>query len=168
MTRINTTPLRTDPCLLDRLEEDLLDKIENIVNASDIASRLYGVFSVDDLEAKEAKELGTQMAIGVGYMGSRNQTNNNAPDKGNVADLAEYRYMVLIACPVDPLCSERPDATRLLSLLRNNINNTDITDSTRTQRRWKWVEEAPQISESDNTMLYYTQVWRIVLPVLGN
>lgn len=161
----HTLKLIEDPALLERLEEDLLDKAEVALNASDIRSRVLGIFSIDDLEAKTEDELQGLLAVGVGYLGSRATTvqGNTAQSQGRA--MIEYRYMIVFAAPVDDQQSQRPYASTLLTVLRRGVLGSRITDpKSPTQRTWEFVEEQPVISESSRTMLYYTQVWRLLLP----
>lgn len=155
-----------DPEVLFRLEEDLLDKAEAALVASDIRSRVLGIFSIDDLENKTEEQLQGLMAVGVGYLGSRATTTqgNTAQSQGRA--MIEYRYMIVFAAPVDTEQSQRPLATHLLTTLRRGVLGSNIKDPKgQAQRAWEFVEEQPVISESSRTMLYYTQVWRVLLPL---
>src|SRR5690606_25673510 len=132
-----------------------------------IAAQVYGVFSIDDLESKSEKELGSLLAVGAGYLGCRATTvqENTAQSQGRA--MMEYRFMYLFAAPVDDQLSQRVYATTLLTTLRRGVLGSPIKDEgSRTQRTWQFVEEQPVINESTRKMLYYTQVWRVLLPAL--
>lgn len=162
-------PLIKDPMLLERLEKDLIEKACTALDGAQIAAQVLGVFSLDELESKNEKELGGLLAVGVGYLGCRSTTTqeNTAQSQGRAMN--EYRFMILFAAPVDDQLSQRVYATTLLSTLRRGVLGSHIRDdATRTQRTWQFVEEQPVINESTRTMLYYTQVWRVALPAVAD
>lgn len=162
-------PLIKDPALLERLEQDLIDKACLALEGAEIGAHVLGVFSIDDLESKTEQQLGGLMAVGVGYLGCRatSAQENTAQSQGRA--MTEYRFMCVFAAPVDDQLSQKVYATTLLSILRRGVLGSHIKDdATRTQRTWQFVEEQPVINESTRTMLYYTQVWRVVLPAVAD
>lgn len=165
---VNTTSLITDPDVLDRLEKDLIQKAVDALTAAEVASVVYGVFSLDELERKQAEELEGRMAVGVGYQGCKAMTLKDNAAQGNTAVGTEFFFLVMFAVPVDEVLSQRRTASQILSILRRGIVGSPIVDSARTQRTWTFVQEKPEVEDSTETMLYYTQVWRIVLPTKGN
>lgn len=166
---MSALPLIKDPMLLDRLEQDLMDKACLALKDADISAHVLGVFSIDDLESKTEQALGGLLAVGVGYLGCRSvgTQENTAQSQGR--GMNEYRFMCLFAAPVDDQLSQRIYATTLLSVLRRGVLGSHIKDeATRTQRTWQFVEEQPVINESTRSMLYYTQVWRVSLPTVAD
>lgn len=161
--------------VLELLELDLIEKIRDAVTAAGLGSAIHGVFSLDDLEKKTEGSLNGRVAFGVAYQGITPVTEHKELNvaKGNAAAMADFIFAVLVAAPVDTLCSQRITATRLLTILRNGIlgksvNAGEPQGRNSVARAWNFVQEKPEIGESSETMLYYTQVWRLVLPMKGN
>jgi hypothetical protein len=158
------------------LEKDLIKKIQDAVAAAGLTGCVHGVFSLDDLENKTEDSLQGGIAFGVAYQGIKPVTDRAPqlnPPQGNAVQMADYMFVVLIAAPVDEFCSQRLTASTLLTILRQGILGRAVvedglTGRNSTQRCWNFVQEKPELSESTETMLYYTQVWRLVLPMKGN
>ena len=159
--------LQDNPQIVQILEKDLIEKALKALNANSISAKLHGVFSLDDLEAKTENDLDGFMAVGVGYQGCRPVGTQDVPAGGNRSTHAEFLFMILFAAPTDAVTTQRHDATTMLSVLRRGIMGSPVAGSI-SQRPWQFVEEKPVIDESTRTMLYYTQVWRVKLPVNGN
>lgn len=157
-----------DPEVLKRLEDDLINKCAKALNDAAYYSVVHGVFSLDDLENKTEKDLDGKLAVGVGYSGCTPTAVNVNPTQGNVANMLEYTYTIMFAVPVDALCSQRYSASKILTVLRRSILGSQVESRERTQRTWSFVRERPEIAESSGTMLYYTQVWRLLMPVTSN
>lgn len=169
--------------LIDQLERDLIQKAVQALKAADIGAKVYGVFSLDDLENQKEEDMDDLIAVGVGYQGATNTSIRNGTDKDKV-DVAVFQFMILLACPSGPSSDVRAPATTVLGALRRGIRNSSVgsveapktpdwqTVGIRpakgsTQRPWQWIQEVPQVEESTNTMLYYTQIWRLTLPVVS-
>lgn len=154
--------------LLEILENDLKAKITAVLTSSSISASVHGVFSLDDLEKKTESEMCGGIGIGVGYQGCVPTTNhpaqNNPAPGANVVKTGDFLFVVLLAAPVDQLCTQRITALKLLTLLRSGIIGKQLTLG-REQRTWAFVQEKPEVDESTETVLYYTQVWRLVLPI---
>lgn len=170
--------LPDNPDMLEVLEKDLIKKIKTTLTALQIRGTIHGVFSLDDLEKKTAEDLCGGIAFGVGYLGAATITEHAAqlnPGKSNAVQQADLRFVVLIAAPVDDLCSQRLTGMKLLTILRLGILGTSVESipgqpagRNEVQRSWVFVQEKPEVSESTETMLYYTQQWRLSLPMKGN
>lgn len=170
--------LPDNPDMLEVLEKDLIKKIKVAVQAANISGSIHGVFSLDDLEKKTSDDLCGGIAFGVGYQGAApitEHTDQLNPGKSNAVQQTDIRFMVLIAAPVDDLCSQRLTGMKLLTILRQGILGTSIESvpgqpagRNEVQRTWTFVQEKPEVSESTETMLYYTQQWRLSLPMKGN
>lgn len=148
------------------MEEDLMTKAQAAYSGNSIGSSVYGIFSLDDLEEKEQSELGRQLVVGVGYVGCepapKEERRPGAPNQAHV-DYLTYKFLILIAIPVDNGQAERYSATKLLTILRRGVAGKTIAGD-RASRTWTLVSEAPRIAESSSTMMYYAQVWRVDLP----
>lgn len=160
-------PLRADPGIIERLEDDLMQKAAAALNAASVESVVHGVFSLDDLETKQETDLMGRLGVGVGYMGCKPVVTHPNPAGQGVAML-EYMYVILFATPVDAVTTQRHTATKMLSILRQGIIGQAAVSKERTQRSWQFVQEKPEVEDSSNTVLYYTQVWRLLMPVTGN
>lgn len=159
--------------LLSLLESDLASKAQAAFVSSGVASNIYGVFSLDDLEAKQEKELGHNVAVGIAYSGSQPLAIDTrpgasaAPGQGMSARMLQYEFLVLLAVPTDQQCEERYNATKLLTVLRRRIHGSKVADDDGS-RRWSFLKEAPRVDQSTSTMLYYTQYWSVALPLTGS
>lgn len=162
--------LAKDPRVIQRLEQDLTNKCRAILQESDLSSNVHGVFSLDDLEKKTQNELGSAIGVGVGFSGR--EVNKNSDPKtsndmrsqvrGNVAAIADYNFIVILAVPTDEVCSIRFDATTILTLLATGIVGSSAEDA-RARGCWEFIKDGPEVGESTNTCLYYSQHWRVRL-----
>jgi hypothetical protein len=153
------------------MEADLIRKSTEALQCADLSLRVFGVFSLDDMENMLVNDLRNGIAVGVGYLGSQ-ATPHSAPnqlnvDRGNAARGVEFSYMLLLAIPTqNGCCDVRYDALELLASLRNRILGSTIQGDV-VNRTWDFVQEKPDISESSLSVLYYSQVWRTVLMATG-
>lgn len=158
---------------ITRLETDLLDRAEKIMLKYDLAGEIAGVFSLDDLEAKLASDLCRHIGIGVGYLktvpSEAGQEARNSPNPGGgiAAKTLDFFFVVILAVPTGEQCSERHSATKVLTALRFDILGS-IVAGDESQRRWNFVSEGPDVEASSDTMLYYSQVWRVAMQNVGN
>ncbi len=164
-----TAALNSDPTMLDRLEKDLMSKVTlAYAERADINAKVMGVFSLDDLENKNESDLAESIAVGVGYYGA--QGHNPASvgqqngERGPAGKMIEFNFIILLALPAHDGYVERPDATTLLTILRLFIQGSIIDNDPR-QRCWDWIQEKPEIADSTDTTLYYSQLWRVLIPV---
>lgn len=163
--------LNLDPEQLQRMEDDLAQKVQDALAGLTLSVKIHGIFSIDDLENKRVSDLcnGPSMAIGIGYLGSEGlerPQRNVTTSHGNAAKAVEFSYMILLAIPADDKCTRRYDGMKLLAALRNRILGSTI-DGDRVNRVWDFVQEKPDIGESSKEMLYYSQVWRTVMQATG-
>lgn len=177
---MSTYPMHQDPKLIEVLEKDLIDKAFVALTDADIGADLYGVFSLDDLDRRTEAELNGDVALGVAYSNTTNTSvRENASDKQ--VDMLAYQFLIVVACPTSDDGAGRVPGTRVLTALRQKIKTAIVGDTEvpqgfpgqvvglrkalgSTQRRWQFVQEVAQVEESTPTMLYYTQVWRLLLP----
>lgn len=161
--------LPQDDSMIERMELDLQKKAQDAYTSAGLAANIHGVFSLDDLETTEESDLCGKLAVGVGYAGAEpyeaQKTQLNTSPGGNAVKVVDFVFHVILAVPHGKGCVERYSATRLLTTLRRGILGTSCSGDV-TSRTWAFVREFPNISESTDTMLYYSQVWRISIPAI--
>lgn len=162
-----TTPklLHMNPDMIEVLETDLRTKVIATAAEASIDIGVAGVFSLDDLEELTVADLCKKLACGVAYLGAEDLTPHSTTTNSNAARMSNFNFIVVVAVPVSKAGSEnRLDGSKMLTVMRQRLQNAKVVDSL-TDVRWFFVKETPQPSESNNTILYYSQVWRIVLPI---
>lgn len=166
--------INQDDHMIERMEVDLLAKIKATLVKKGLSGSVHGVFSLDDLENKTENDLQQRIAVGVGY--SMCQPGQAAAKQGPGAPsipggpsvrVLDFYFQVILAVPTGPECKERYNATQILTVLRRGIQGTSIAGDT-SSRTWAFEREAPQITESSDTLLYYQQLWKVTLPITGN
>ncbi len=158
-----------DPDMIERMEADLVQKVEIALgNVPDLPGLgVQGVFSIDHLEQMLAANLCNEIGVGIGYFSTDNNSGGNNVDGGRSASMVEFKFVVVLAVPTEESCGTRHNATRLLTLMRRGIAGTPVGGDS-TNRGWRFLKEQPEISASTKQMLYYSQVWQVALPNLGN
>ena len=155
--------------MIERMEHDLVTKAQTAYANSGLTAKIHGVFSLDDLEDKEESDLCNGLAVGVGYAGAE-AVHPKAPmgtaPGGAAPKMVDFIFHIILAVPHGTGCTERFDATRLLTALRFSILGTSCSADS-TNRTWAFEKEFPNITDSTDTMLYYSQVWRLAMPVVG-
>lgn len=173
---MTTTVLHQNPDMIDVMEADLRTKIAVAIDFNpDLKMAVHGVFSIDDLEAKMESDLGNCIAIGVQYSGGQRHVTDRADlhsgtfnsSRGNAARIVQYLFVVVLGVPCNEICDERKNATKILTLLRNSVIGKPIAED-KLQRTWDFVKEQPELGASTPTMLYYSQLWQLAMPVIGN
>lgn len=166
------------------LEGDLIRHCIAALEGKQIRAYVNGVFSLDDLEAQMESDNASQGLIGVGvsYAGSKTQEVDkvgNATGDGGKSIMTEMMFLILIMAPTDIIQTQREASIELLTVLKKGILGKRVEMGSAAfiarrgadpsgQRPWLFVQEKPEIAESTPTMLYYTQVWRLLMPVTGN
>lgn len=164
--------LNLDVDMTSRMEGDLAKKAGDAFASAGVDTLVYGVFDLDDLERKKENELGKGIAVGIAYAGieppnlGSNPNESAAPGRSNAVKMLSHRFLVLLAVPVTEDCEVRYNATKLLTVLRRGIHGSKI-DGDEGSRTWNFLTEAPRPDASSSTMLYYTQVWQVSLPLVG-
>jgi hypothetical protein len=158
--------LHYDPNMIEVLETDLVNRVTAIAADADIDMGIQGVFSLDDLELLTTEDLCRHMAIGVSYLGAEDPAVGGPTTQTNAATKGLFTFIVVLAIPVTKAGSDnRLDGSKMLSVLRQQLHGKPVQVESPVQPCWAFVKEAPQPSESNNTMLYYSQLWRLVLPI---
>lgn len=164
--------LNQDPDMVERMEKDLTSKVKEAFESAGVSSMVFGVFSLDDLETKSKDELCNKLAVGVGYVLSEPtavSTNQKDPlnvGSVNAAKTVDFVFSIILAVPTGPECAERYSATKLLTVLRQSILGSTVSGDS-TNRTWAFVKEAPNVAESTEEMLYYSQIWRVAVVIVG-
>lgn len=158
--------------MIERMELDLSTKAAAAFEAAGVGSVVHGVFSLDDLENKTENDLGRKIAVGVSYFRAGpleitdNPKSSATAGQSTSVKLVAYDFMVLLAVPTGEECLERYNATKLLTVLRRSIHGS-IIDGDGASRRWNFQTEKPVTDQSTETMLYYSQLWQVALPLVG-
>ena len=164
------TRLNQDNDMLERMETDLVTKAKDGFFAANLMAGIHGVFSLDDLDMLTEADLCKKLAVGVGYAGaepaSAAKGHTSSAPGGNTVTVVDFLFHVILAVPHGPGCSERYSATKLLTVLRRSIQGT-ACDGDPTNRSWQFVKEVPNVQDSTDTMLYYSQVWLLRLPSMS-
>ena len=160
--------LNQDNDMLERMELDLSTKAQAAFVAAGVQSNVHGVFSLDDLENKTEQDLCNLIAVGVGYAGAEPSEVPAKPGQpsapgGNTVKVIDFVFHVILAVPHGKDCVERYSATKLLTILRRSIQGTPV-DGDETNRTWSFTKEFPNVNDSTDTMLYYSQVWAVRIP----
>lgn len=169
----NGKPLNTDIDMIERMEADLFVKVRNALGVYGLTQNVHGVFSIDDLENKLGSDLCNHIGVGVGYWKAEPTNVTTDPkanlnvDRGMAVKTLDFLFMVILAVPTGGQCAERQSATKVLTGLRLSIMGSEVAGD-KTARTWAFVRESPVIDESDDAMLYYSQVWRLAMPSIGN
>lgn len=157
--------LHQDPNMIEVLEKDLISKLEDIAVNAAIEMGVHGVFSLDDLENLAEDDLCRHLATGVAYLGAEDVAPHAPTTNTNAARVSQYNFIIVLAVPVTKAGSEnRYDGSKMLSAIRQNLQGKSVFLESPVAPRWYFVKELPQPSDSNNTMLYYSQVWRVSLP----
>ena len=167
---MSTLPrLNTDVMQIERMEADLRNKCADAFARYGLSNNVHGVFSLDDLEKKLESDLCQHIGVGVGYLKVEAQTDSDTlnPGGGVATKMLHYFFTVILAVPTGEECSERHDATKVLTALRFDIMGSVVAGDA-TNRSWMFVHELPVTEQSSDTMLYYSQVWRLAMPNVGN
>lgn len=167
-----STLLINDDEMVERMEVDLATKAAAAFVATGLSAKVYGVFSLDDLEEKMQNELQSKIGIGVGYHKasplaiSSNAAASASPGRSGAVKMIQYEFLVILATPTDRKCMERYTATKLLTILRRSIHGSTVAEDAG-QRVWNFMLEKPEPEPSTDTMMYHSQLWQVSLPLVG-
>lgn len=130
----------------------------------------FSVFDMADLEVRSS--LQNFPLVGVGYDGSETIDNN----KGNAANpvasgsggatLITVQFTIVIAVQYHYGGQDdtKPQALNLLDDVRKLVLGYKGVNS----RPWRYIGERPDFSASGDGLVFYTQVWQTVVPVVGS
>lgn len=161
--------LNLDPSRIELMECDLANKMRlSYTEVPDLDINVIEVFSLDDLEQKRAADLCNGVTVGVGFLEALPvvpvQTNPGAVDRGPRPTAVTYKFLAVFAVPTIEACGKRHDATKLMSVAMDYIAGTPVADD-QLQRCWLFGGQKSETGASTKEVVYYSQVWQIVLPV---
>jgi hypothetical protein len=163
--------LNSDLNQIERMECDLRDKARAAFTRFGLGQNVFGVFSLDDLENKLESDLCQHIGVGIGFLkiepANKDSTVQLNTGGGVATKMLHYFFSVIMAVPSGEQCSERHDATKVLTALRFDIMGSPVSGDA-TNRTWEFVHELPVPEQSSDTMLFYSQVWRLAMPNVGN
>lgn len=161
---------------LMRMEENLMELATNAFQTAGVHSGVFGVFSLDELESQIGKMLDSKVAIGVQYSHTRpleidfNSKASATASGGNAARMVAHEFLVILAVPADQTENTRQaryNVAKLLTILRRAIHGAEVAGD-RSARRWNFQWEKPNVSESTDTTLFYSQLWQVALPLVAS
>lgn len=158
---------------LEIINAHLVECIVQATRKGNITSSVQGVFSLDELESKSENDIMQgKVAFGVAYIGCEPRTRDESdgrslPMHTNGVDHVEFRFVVIIGCRADTTCSQRPLFQKILSMVRKEIFLSRLQVGRRAElvRPFTLVRERPEVQDSTQSVLYYSQVWSINLPL---
>lgn len=161
--------LNQDNEMIERMERSLVSHAGASIIQAEAQASVFGLFSIDELEERTVADLCNKLAIGVAYAGAEpsnaKDTTSSAPG-GREVKMVEYVFHVILAVPYGEKCLERYSATKLLTILRRGINGKTCDGDT-TNRAWAFVKEFPNVNQSTDSVLFYSQVWALRMPLVG-
>lgn len=148
-----------------QLNQELIDRVKTVPT---FANNSYSIYDMEDLMRQA--ELQSYPIVGVGYNGAVPVTPNDKT--ANVASLAhavrmvELQFLVVVAIQYQFAGMEdtKPQATDLLDEIRSVIFGFKGVNS----RAWVFMGERPEPDASTDGVVFYSQVWHTVIPVVGN
>ena len=167
----NTLITQEDDCL-ERLEECLRDLTIEAMRNGNLHSNVIGAFSIDDLEKQDPSAIAMgKVLFGVIYVGCKAKDNKaqGQADNGSGAQFTEFLFQIVVGGKVDSMCRQRQTHGRILTRLRKEITLARVQYGHRPEmnRPWVFVQEKPEIGDSTEEMLYYSQTWSISLPLVS-
>jgi hypothetical protein len=159
--------LQSDDDMVQAMELDLVSKIQAAYATAGLSANIAGVFSIDDLERMRVGDLCNLVGVGVAYNGAvptppESHLNSAAPG-GRTVKMIDFLFFVILVVPHGEQCTERYDATKLLTAIRRGVLGTTCSGDA-TNRTWSFVKEYPNVQESSGSVLYYSQIWKISIP----
>lgn len=161
--------LNKDPDMILTMENDLKQKVQFAIDSNpSMRMVVHGVFSIEDLEQKLESDLGGTIGVGIQYVGcERSKSEAPVVGRNDAVCSVTFSFAIVLAVPATEFSEERINAGSLLTILRSSVLGTAIADDSG-QRVWSFVRELAEPSASTPTMLYYSQVWQVMLPIVSN
>lgn len=159
--------LQADNDMVQAMELDLVTKVQEAYATAGLSANILGVYSIDDLENMRVGDLCNLIGVGVAYNGAvptppDSHVNSSAPG-GRSVKMIDFMFLVILVVPHGEGCTERYDATKLLTVIRRGVLGTTCAGDV-TNRTWSFVREFPNVQESTDSELYYSQIWKISIP----
>jgi hypothetical protein len=144
------------------LEAELVGLVKQSVEFTDTA---FSVFSLDDLLVRGNQQ--NFPIAGVMYDGAVPKGNEASPanDKGSAASLVDVQFTVIIATQYgySGLEDVKSSAFDLLDAIRSRVVGYMGVN----KRPWRFVVEKPEYEPSTDGLVFYSQVWRTLVPSVG-
>ena len=171
--------LSRDLDMIEVMEKDLITKTQAAFSSTGDISQVMGVFSLDEVESIKLEDLCGKPLIAIGYKAGLPQDGPRLRNNSTPAGFFEFDFGAILCMPVvstgykskDASCkaTARYKATRLLTIMRMAYINTPVAATGSTVAInplvWGFVMEAPLPAESSEKFMYYTQVWRLTVPI---
>jgi hypothetical protein len=168
---LNRQLLNLDPDMLERMETDLHTQAAAILQAQGIQVRSTGIYSLDEMETLTEASVGRDVCIGAGYeMAAPLELEANAktsasPGQAGAARMVGYYFSVIVAVPTEECCGTRFNGMQILTALRFGLHGSPVAGDA-AARRWNFQREKAETTASTATLLYYSQLWMVALPLI--
>lgn len=130
----------------------------------------FSIFDLSDMEQQVENSV-TFPAAGVMYEGAATDTNTNAAtpaaNRAGGAVLIDVQFSIIIALQYG-YAGQGEDAKWPAFALLDDTRKKVLGFKGVNSRPWRYVGEKPEIQASENGMVYYSQIWRTYVPVVGN
>lgn len=132
----------------------------------------FAVFDVDDMET-QTTNLCTYPAVGVMYEGMMLADTNKTPGGTAVsaysgsAVLLDVQFSVIIALQYG-FAGQGEDVKWSSFGLLDQSRRALLGYQKANTRPWRFVGERPEVTASDSTLVFYSQVWRTYVPFRGS
>lgn len=132
----------------------------------------FSIYDLDDME-QQVEAQNQFPAVGVMYEGAQSESkaSGNAAtpvaEKAGGAVLIEVQFSIIIATQYG-YAGQGSDAKWPVFALLDETRKKVLGYRGANGRPWRFVGERPEISASGDGVIYYSQVWRTYVPVVGN
>ena len=129
----------------------------------------FSVFDLDDME-QQVETANQYPAAGVMYEGAQSNEGNAATPvaaKSGGVVLIDAQFSIIIAVQYG-FAGQSGDAKWPAFALMDDTRKKVLGFKGVNSRPWRFVGERPEIQASEGGMVYYSQVWRTYVPVVGN
>lgn len=148
---------------ISQLQNELISLVQQVPA---FTSSGFSIFSLEDLSQKSA--LQTLPIAGVGYDGAEpvGNTATSTDARAHSVSLVTLQFLVVIAVQYQYTGQDdnKSQATDLLGEIRQRVLGYRGVNT----RPWVFVVERPEPDASGDGLVFYSQVWRTSLPVIGN
>jgi len=126
----------------------------------------YAFYSLEDL--LRLTQLQTLPIVAVGYNGAAPVAGNRAANveaRSHTAVLCELQFLVVVSVQYQFAGQEdtKPTAYALLDQVRTRVSGFKGVN----QRAWQWMGEQPEPEAAADSVIFYSQRWHTVMPVVG-
>lgn len=147
---------------IKQLEDEL---VELVRGSAALTETSFSVFSLDNLLVRGNQQ--TFPIAGIMYDGAVPKGNEASPtsDKSSAAALVDIQFTVIIAAQYDysGLEDVKGSVFDLLDAVRSRV----LGHMGVNKRPWRFVVEKPEYEPSTDGLIFYSQVWRTLVPSVG-